>query len=79
MQKLLVVLLQEVIVILKMATEEQPLKPGFHRIELNKTVWEVPEKYINLSPVGAGAYGQVWYVSMFYRYARFIKLSITTQ
>jgi len=28
-------------------------------VELNKTVWEVPERYINLSPVGSGAYGQV--------------------
>jgi len=28
-------------------------------VELNKTVWEVPSKYINLTPVGSGAYGQV--------------------
>lgn len=35
------------------------LKPGFYRLELNKTVWEVPEKYQMLSPVGSGAYGQV--------------------
>ena len=34
-------------------------KQGFYRIELNKTVWEVPERYQNLSPVGSGAYGQV--------------------
>uniref|UniRef100_A0A7M4E4J3 mitogen-activated protein kinase n=1 Tax=Crocodylus porosus TaxID=8502 RepID=A0A7M4E4J3_CROPO len=27
--------------------------------ELNKTVWEVPERYQNLSPVGSGAYGSV--------------------
>ena len=38
----------------------KPLKKGFTRHELNKTVWEVPEKYENLSPVGAGAFGQVW-------------------
>ena len=38
----------------------KPLKKGFTRYELNKTVWEVPEKYENLSPVGAGAFGQVW-------------------
>jgi len=35
------------------------IKKGFHRIDLNKTVWEVPERYINLNPVGSGAYGQV--------------------
>jgi len=35
------------------------MKPGFHSVELNRTVWEVPEKYINLSPLGSGAYGQV--------------------
>ncbi|XP_023325249.1 mitogen-activated protein kinase 14 [Eurytemora carolleeae] len=35
------------------------MRSGYHRIELNKTVWEVPENYINLSPVGSGAYGQV--------------------
>lgn len=32
------------------------------RIELNRTVWEIPEKYQNLTPVGTGAYGQVWFV-----------------
>jgi len=36
------------------------VKPGFQKIELNRTVWEVPLKYNNLSPVGSGAYGQVW-------------------
>jgi len=35
------------------------MKKGFYSVELNKTVWEVPERYINLSPVGSGAYGQV--------------------
>lgn len=35
------------------------MKPGFHSVELNKTVWEVPEKYINLTAIGSGAYGQV--------------------
>ncbi|XP_014676602.1 PREDICTED: mitogen-activated protein kinase 14-like [Priapulus caudatus] len=35
------------------------LKPGFYRIELNKTVWEMPQRYQMLSPVGSGAYGQV--------------------
>jgi len=36
--------------------------PGFYRTELNKTVWEVPKKYQSLSPIGTGAYGQVWLV-----------------
>ena len=36
------------------------LKANFYRIELNRTVWEIPEKYQNLTPVGVGAYGQVW-------------------
>ena len=35
------------------------MKTGFYSVELNKTVWEVPERYINLTPVGSGAYGQV--------------------
>uniref|UniRef100_A0A8C2A6E3 mitogen-activated protein kinase n=1 Tax=Cyprinus carpio TaxID=7962 RepID=A0A8C2A6E3_CYPCA len=34
-------------------------EPGFYRQELNKTVWEVPERYQNLTPVGSGAYGSV--------------------
>uniref|UniRef100_A0A3B3TG37 mitogen-activated protein kinase n=1 Tax=Paramormyrops kingsleyae TaxID=1676925 RepID=A0A3B3TG37_9TELE len=34
-------------------------RPGFYRQELNKTVWEVPERYRNLTPVGSGAYGSV--------------------
>lgn len=38
-------------------------RPTFYRQELNKTIWEVPERYQNLSPVGSGAYGSVWWVS----------------
>lgn len=34
----------------------------FYKVEVNKTVWEVPERYQMLSTVGCGAYGQVWYV-----------------
>ncbi|MEE6492888.1 hypothetical protein FKM82_016662 [Ascaphus truei] len=34
--------------------------PCFYRQELNKTLWEVPERYQNLTPVGSGAYGSVW-------------------
>ncbi|KAL7639603.1 UNVERIFIED_CONTAM: hypothetical protein RMT77_010104 [Armadillidium vulgare] len=33
--------------------------PGFYIVELNKTEWEIPERYKMLSPVGSGAYGQV--------------------
>lgn len=36
---------------------------NFHRIDVNRTVWEVPERYQMLSTVGSGAYGQVWYVT----------------
>ncbi|KAL2725157.1 Mitogen-activated protein kinase 14B [Vespula squamosa] len=32
--------------------------PQFHRIEINRTEWEVPERYQMLTPVGSGAYGQ---------------------
>lgn len=38
---------------------------GFHKVEVNKTVWEVPERYQMLSAVGSGAYGQVWYVPIY--------------
>jgi p38 MAP kinase len=31
----------------------------FYKTELNKTIWEVPERYQKLVPVGTGAYGQV--------------------
>ena len=34
------------------------IKEGFYRVELINTVWEVPERYQNLSPVGTGAFGQ---------------------
>ncbi|XP_059843413.1 mitogen-activated protein kinase 11 [Hemitrygon akajei] len=35
------------------------VRTGFYKQELNKTIWEVPERYRNLSPVGSGAYGSV--------------------
>ncbi len=38
----------------------QKERPTFHRQEVNKTIWEVPVRYQNLSPVGSGAYGTVW-------------------
>ncbi|KAG7269671.1 hypothetical protein CRUP_019060 [Coryphaenoides rupestris] len=34
-------------------------RAGFYRQELNKMVWEVPERYQNLTPVGSGAFGSV--------------------
>ncbi|XP_048355199.1 mitogen-activated protein kinase 11 isoform X2 [Sphaerodactylus townsendi] len=32
---------------------------GFYKQDLNKTVWEVPQRYQRLTPVGSGAYGSV--------------------
>jgi len=40
-------------------TAARAMKSGFHSVELNKTVWEVPERYVNLTAIGSGAYGQV--------------------
>ncbi|XP_056629340.1 mitogen-activated protein kinase 14A isoform X1 [Triplophysa dalaica] len=37
----------------------QKERPTFHRQDVNKTIWEVPVRYQNLSPVGSGAYGTV--------------------
>ena len=49
------------------------MKEGFHKVELHKTVWEVPEKYKNLAGIGSGAYGQVNYPVICYQY---LKLSL---
>ncbi|KAI6176185.1 Mitogen-activated protein kinase [Aphelenchoides bicaudatus] len=35
------------------------LKPGFYTVELNRTVWIIPDYYQNLTPVGTGAHGAV--------------------
>ncbi|CAB3361108.1 mitogen-activated protein kinase p38a-like isoform X2 [Cloeon dipterum] len=35
------------------------MKPSFYKVDINRTEWEVPERYQMLSPVGSGAYGQV--------------------
>jgi len=43
---------------LNIATMSPPPQ-GFYQLELNKTVWEVPDRYQSLTPVGSGAYGQV--------------------
>ena len=36
------------------------LRPGFYSVELNKTIWIVPERYQDLRPLGIGAFGSVW-------------------
>ncbi|KAL7401971.1 hypothetical protein ABVT39_007486 [Epinephelus coioides] len=35
------------------------VRPGYYRQEVNKTTWEVPERYRELRQVGTGAYGTV--------------------
>uniref|UniRef100_A0A3Q2CXI9 mitogen-activated protein kinase n=1 Tax=Cyprinodon variegatus TaxID=28743 RepID=A0A3Q2CXI9_CYPVA len=37
----------------------QKERAGFYLQEVNKTIWEVPRRYQDLSPVGSGAYGSV--------------------
>lgn len=32
---------------------------SFYKIDINRTEWEIPERYQQLQPVGSGAYGQV--------------------
>ena len=44
---------------------EKPIRAGYYRVELFKTVWEVPVRYQEITAIGTGAYGTVWYVSMF--------------
>nr|XP_057942878.1 mitogen-activated protein kinase 12 [Doryrhamphus excisus] len=35
------------------------VRPGYYRQEINKTAWEVPDRYRDLKQVGTGAYGTV--------------------
>lgn len=35
------------------------VRPGYCRQEVNKTIWEVPDRYSELTQVGTGAYGTV--------------------
>ncbi|XP_054633366.1 mitogen-activated protein kinase 12 [Dunckerocampus dactyliophorus] len=35
------------------------VRPGYYRQEINKTLWEVPDRYRELKQVGTGAYGTV--------------------
>ncbi|XP_038559281.1 STKc_p38 domain-containing protein [Micropterus salmoides] len=39
--------------------KDSPVRPGFHRLEIQKTTWDVPERYTVLRSIGAGAYGTV--------------------
>ncbi|XP_041048025.1 STKc_p38 domain-containing protein isoform X2 [Carcharodon carcharias] len=36
-----------------------PVRKGFYRHDINKTTWEVPLRYTDLTPIGSGAYGSV--------------------
>nr|ARR97155.1 p38 mitogen-activated protein kinase [Haliotis discus discus] len=42
-----------------MSKDRSPPKPGYYHTELVNTLWEVPNKYKKLNPIGTGAYGQV--------------------
>lgn len=37
------------------------LKQDYYKLEINKTIWRVPERYLDLKPLGIGAFGSVWY------------------
>ncbi|XP_044066279.1 STKc_p38 domain-containing protein isoform X1 [Siniperca chuatsi] len=39
--------------------KDSPVRPGFHRLEVQKTTWNIPERYTALRPIGSGAYGTV--------------------
>uniref|UniRef100_A0A3Q0S943 mitogen-activated protein kinase n=1 Tax=Amphilophus citrinellus TaxID=61819 RepID=A0A3Q0S943_AMPCI len=39
--------------------KNSPVRPGFHRLEIQKTTWDVPQRYVTLHAVGSGAYGTV--------------------
>lgn len=43
----------------KMATP-QAAQVEYYRVEVSKTVWELPTRYQELTPIGTGAYGTVW-------------------
>ncbi|XP_047186662.1 STKc_p38 domain-containing protein isoform X2 [Scophthalmus maximus] len=44
--------------------KDSPVSAGFHRQEVQKTTWDVPERYTALRSVGSGAYGTVCYMVM---------------
>uniref|UniRef100_A0A3B4XCX0 mitogen-activated protein kinase n=1 Tax=Seriola lalandi dorsalis TaxID=1841481 RepID=A0A3B4XCX0_SERLL len=39
--------------------KDSPVRPGFHRLEVQKTTWDIPERYTMLRSIGSGAYGTV--------------------
>ncbi|XP_037630057.1 STKc_p38 domain-containing protein [Sebastes umbrosus] len=39
--------------------KDQAVRPGFHRLEVQKTTWDVPVRYATLKSIGSGAYGTV--------------------
>ncbi|XP_067382969.1 STKc_p38 domain-containing protein isoform X1 [Channa argus] len=39
--------------------KDSPVRPGFHRLEIQKTTWDVPQRYTALQSIGSGAYGTV--------------------
>uniref|UniRef100_A0A3Q1H7G8 mitogen-activated protein kinase n=1 Tax=Anabas testudineus TaxID=64144 RepID=A0A3Q1H7G8_ANATE len=38
---------------------DSPVRPGFQRLEIQKTTWDVPKRYTALQAIGSGAYGTV--------------------
>uniref|UniRef100_A0A3B3DJQ2 mitogen-activated protein kinase n=1 Tax=Oryzias melastigma TaxID=30732 RepID=A0A3B3DJQ2_ORYME len=36
-----------------------PVRSGFHRVEIQQTTWDVPDRYTALRAIGSGAYGTV--------------------
>ena len=42
-----------------MAVTNCKTRPGIHHFEVNKSDWDIPEKYNDLKPLGSGAFGQV--------------------
>ena len=43
-----------------MAAKPKVLKPNFYEIETYQSTWDLPERYQELYPLGAGAFGTVW-------------------
>ncbi|XP_010792589.1 mitogen-activated protein kinase 14A [Notothenia coriiceps] len=39
--------------------KNSPVRTGYHRLEVQKTTWDVPDKYTSLRSIGSGAYGTV--------------------
>lgn len=39
---------------------KDPVRSGFHRVEIQETTWDVPVRYSALRAIGSGAYGTVW-------------------